>query len=270
MISTNIKVSLTGLAVATMLLSALPASAQTITASVSASAQASLNAGATLAAVIARGDADITARIDALNALAARVQSMSNVSATEKATLTSELNTNVTGLTGLQGQIDANTDVTSARTEDQSIFTAYRIYALVIPQGWILASADRIDTITGLMTVLSTKLQTRITADESASGSASASLTALSNTVADMNAKIADANTQSAAAQARVSSLVPDQGNQAVITSNHDALVAARADTRVGTQDLVAARADITTVIQGLQAFEASASASGSASGSTN
>ncbi len=251
--------SLAGLATAAVILvGALPAFAQGVTASVSASAQLKANTGASLSAVIARGDADIAARITALNALNTRVQAMSDVSATQKATLSSELQTNITGLTALQQQIDANTDVTSARTEDQSIFTSFRIYALVIPQGWILASADRITTITGLMTALSTKLQTRI----SAAQSAGADVTVFTKTVADMNAKIADANTQAVAAQARVSSLAPDQGNGAVITSNHAALVAARADTKVGTQDLVTARKDIAAILLALNALNASASAS--------
>ena len=164
MTSTTIKRSLAGVATATvLLLGALPAFAQGVagvTASISASAQVKANAGASLSTIIARGDADIAARVAALNALNTRVQAMSSVSATQKATLNSELQTNITGLTGLQAQIDANTDVSSARTEDQSIFTSYRIYALVIPQGWILASTDRIATITRLMAALSAKLQT--------------------------------------------------------------------------------------------------------------
>jgi len=259
MTSTNVKLSLATLATAAViLLGALPASAQSVTASVSASAQAKANAGAPLSAVVARGDADIAARLDALNALNARVQAMSDVSATQKATLNSELQTNISGLTGLQAQIDANTDVTSARTEDQSIFTAYRIYALVIPQGWILAAADRIDGINQLMTALSVKLQTRVSAEQTSG----VDVSALTAAVADMNAKIADANTQAAAAQTRVSNLVPDQGNGAVIASNHAALVAARADTKVGTQDLVTARKDITTVMVGLKALETTTSAS--------
>lgn len=259
--TTNIKLSLASLAAAAvLLLGALPASAQGvagITASVSAAAQAKANVGASLSDIIARGDADIAARLAALNALSARVQAMSVVSASQQAILNSELQTNISGLTSLQAQIDANTDASSARTEDQSIFTSYRIYALVIPQGWILASADRITDIAGLMSTLSTKLQTRISAEPSGTN-----VVALTAAVSDMNAKIADANTQAAAAQKRVSGLAPDQGNQAVITSNHAALVAARADTRVGTQDLQAARKDITTVMQGLDKLDVSASAS--------
>ena len=255
MTSNITKVSLAGLAAATLLLGALPVSAQALTASVSASAQAKANAGASLSAVIARGDTDIAARIAALNALSTRVQLMSIISATQKATLASELQTNISGLAGLQATLDSDTDVTAARSDDQSIFTSYRIYALVIPQGWILASADRITGIAGLMATVSTKLQTRISAEP-----AGTNVSALTAAVADMNAKMADAKTQAAAAQARVSSLAPDQGNGAVITSNHAALVAARADTRVGTQDLVSARKDITTVLQGLKALDVTAS----------
>jgi hypothetical protein len=262
MTSTYIKLSLASLATAAVLLaSALPASAEGVvaglTASVSAAAQVKANVGASISTVIARGDADIAARISALNALNTRVQAMTNVSATQKATLNSEIQTNISGLTGLQTKIDADTDVTAARADDKSIFTSYRIYALVIPQGWILASADRITGIAGLMSALSVKLQTRISAEP-----AGTNVTALTAAISDMNAKIADAKTQAAAAQARVSALVPDQGNQAVITSNHSALVAARADTRVGTQDLQAARKDATIVLQGLKSLGVTVTAS--------
>lgn len=254
MTSTTIKRSLAGVATATvLLLGALPAFAQGVagvTASISASAQVKANAGASLSTIIARGDADIAARVAALNALNTRVQAMSSVSATQKATLNSELQTNITGLTGLQAQIDANTDVSSARTEDQSIFTSYRIYALVIAQGWILASTDRIATITRLMAALSAKLQARLSAEQSAG----VDVTAFTADISDLNAKIADANTQAIAARARVSGLVPDQGNGSVIASNHAALVAARADTRVATQDLQGARKDIDTVTAFLKA----------------
>ena len=260
-INKKIGVSLAGLATAAaMLLGTLPVAAQTVTASVSASAQVSANATARLATIIARGNADIAARITALNALNTRVQAMKNESATEKASISSQVQTNITGLTALQAKIDADTDVTTARSDDQSIFTTFRIYALVIPQGWILASADRVTTVTGLMTTLGTKMQARITVDQTAGKNVSALVAAM----ADMSAKIADANTQSASAQTGVSGLVPDQGSATVAASNKAALVASRADIKTATTDLQAARADIKTILQGLKSLGASTSVSAS------
>jgi hypothetical protein len=232
--------SFAGVALASaMLLAATPAFAQTAT----------TTGGTQLSTIIARGNADIAARITALNALNTRVQTMVNESATEKASISSEIQTNITGLTSLQTTLDAKTTVASARTEVSSIFTSFRIYMLVLPQGWTLASADRVTVITGLMTNLGTKMQTRITADQTAGKNVSALVAAMT----DMNTQIANANAQAADAQSGVASLVPDQGNTTVEASNKAALVAARANITTATQDLKAARADISTILQGLK-----------------
>jgi hypothetical protein len=282
MISSKITLPILGLATAaTMLVGAIPAAAQVggvsvsatasadtsvttpvATGSVSAAAQAKANTGARLPAVIARGDADIAARIDSLNKLNDRVQGMQNESAGAKASIASQVASNIAGLTTLKAKIDADTDVTVARTDDQSIFTDFRVYALVVPQGWILAASDRVTTISGLMTTLAAKLQTRITAAQTAGHDVSVETAAL----ADMNAKLADAAKQVAAAEARVSVLVPDQGDKTKAAANKTALVASRADIKVATSDLQAARADIAKITSGLKSFNASANASTSAS----
>ncbi len=197
----------------------------------------------------ASGDSDITARLASLNQLSARIQSMKNVSTTVKANLATTIQTNVTGLTALKSKIDGETDIPTLRADVSSIFTVYRIYALVIPQGYILAASDRVATIDGLMTTFSTKLQARITADQTAGKDVSALQTALT----DMNAKIADAGTQAQTAQNGVSSLAPDKGNASVAASNNAALLAARAGIKTATADLKTARQDITTIVTGLK-----------------
>lgn len=261
MTSIKIGISIAVFAAAAVLaLGALPASAQTVSASVSASAQLKANEGARLSTIIARGDADIDARIAALNKLNTRVQEMKNGSATLKANIASQIETNITNLTLLKAKIDADTDVTVARSDDQSIFNAYRIYALLVPQSWILASADRVTTLGGLMTTLGAKIQARISANQAAGKDVSALTTAY----ADMTAKIADANTHAASAEAKVSGLTPDQGDKAKATANKNALLAARADIKTATQDLHAARADIKTMLQGLKALGGSASTTAS------
>ena len=82
--------------------------------------------------------------------------------------------------------------------------------------------ANRVTTITGLMTTLATNIQTRITADQTAGKDVSALKTALT----DMQAKITDANSQATSAQSGVTALVPDEGNKTAAASNHTALVA--------------------------------------------
>jgi hypothetical protein len=221
---------------------------------------ATANVSTRLTTIIARGDADIAARITALNNLNTRVQSLKNVSGTEKANILAEVQTNSTGLTTLKSKIDADTAVTTAQTDDKSIFGSFRIYALVIPQGYITASADRIDTVVSLMTNISAKLQARITADQSAGKN----VTALQASLTDLNAKIADAHAQAGVAASGVASLVPDQGDQTKLAANTAALKSARATIKVGTQDLQTARTDAKSIMTGLKSLGASTSVSAS------
>jgi hypothetical protein len=232
-----------GLGAGAMLLMALPAFAATT------NINASANAATRLATLITKANADIGARITDLNKLNTRVQAMKNESATEKANISTQVQTNITGLTALQTKIDADTTLATARTDAATIFTTFRIYALVVPQGDILAAADRVTTIDGLMTALGTKMQTRITADQSAGKDVSA----LTAAMTDINARIADAATQSQTAQSGVINLVPDQGDKTTATSNHAALLAARANIKTSTADLQAARQDIKTILAGLK-----------------
>jgi hypothetical protein len=266
----KISVSFVGIATAaTLMLGALPASALNVSTTVSAAASGSgvgvsANASVKLADVIAKADSDIAARIAALNALNTRVQAMKNESAAGKASIAAQIQTNITGLTALKTKIDADTDTATARSDAQTIFGTYRIYALVVPQGWILAASDRVATVTSLMTTLGTKIQARITADQAAGKDVSA----LTSAYADMQAKIADANKQSASAQAGVSALVPDQGNATLAASNKAALVAARADIKTATSDLVAARKDVATLLKDLKSLGGNGAASASTSAS--
>jgi hypothetical protein len=190
---------------------------------------------------------------------------MKNVSAANKTTLSNEIQTNLSGLTALQAKIDADTDVTTALAEAKTITVDYRIYALVIPQGYIEASSDRVDTITGMLTAISAKLQTRITADQSAGKN----VTAMQASLTDLNAKVADATTQAGVAESGVATLSPDQGNTTVAASNKAALVSSRSDIKTAASDLKAADADAKSIVQSLKALGGNTSASASVSAST-
>ena len=186
---------------------------------------------------------------------------MANVSDSEKSAIATQVQTQISNLTTLKAKIDADTDVATARADEKMITGNYRIYALIIPQGYIVASSDRISTLVSLMTSLQAKLQTRVTA-LSTSGK---DTTALQAALTDITAKTNDATTQAQAAQTKVSLLAPDEGNVSVAASNKAALLAARADIKVAMTDLQAARKDISTITSGLK-VKASVSTSTSAS----
>lgn len=193
-----------------------------------------------------RGDAALTARVDSLNALSARINGMKNLSASEKATFSASLQGQITDLNNLEAKLKTDTSTTSLATDLKTIAPDFRIYILVRPQLSILAATDRVGTIVGLLQTIGTKIQAR---------SSTADLT-------DFNAKIADANVQATAATNEVVSLQPDQGNATVQASNTAALKDARAKIGVANKDLQAAYTDAHTIIDGLKGTKATVSAS--------
>ena len=216
----------------------------------SASAAGTTNSSAALTRIIARSDTAITTRINSLNTLAARIAGMKNVTAAEQASLSSEVQTQISDLTTLKAKIDADTDIATARTDAKTITDGYRIYAMVIPRGYIVASSDRVTTIVGLMNTIQAKLQARITTAQTAGKDVSALQTAMT----DMTAKLSDATTQATNAQSSVVLLVPDQGSTTIASSNKAAIQASRADIKTATSDLKTVRTDIQTIMNGLKA----------------
>ena len=110
----------------------------------------------------AKGDSEITKRINSLNNLMAKIQAMKNLSDTNKDSLSSTIQTALTNLTSLKTKIDSSTSTTTLKTDLKSVTADFRVYALVMPQISLLAATDRIDSITSQMQTLSTKLQTRM------------------------------------------------------------------------------------------------------------
>ena len=198
-----------------------------------------------------RADQEIDRRVAALNKLATRVGAMKHITDTQKASLTTTIQTQISTLTTLKTKIDGDTDIATLRTDLQSITKSYRIFILIMPQITIMAAADRANTIADNMTTLSGKLSTRIATAEAAGKDVST----LKTTLDDMNTKIADAHTQAGIAITDVTSLVPDQGDATKAEANRQALLHARSKIRAAQDDLVGARKDALTISQGLKAF---------------
>lgn len=249
----RIKFILAALVTGTLLVPAL-ALAQDVSATVTGSVHASTTAprteglSASLTTAKSRADQEITRRITAMNALLTRVNGMTRVDASFKATLAANIQTQVTALSALQSTIDSDTSASTLKVEIHSITKSYRIFALVLPQANVGAAADRIQTVAALMTTLSGKLSARL-ASSTATGADNASSTAA---LADANAKIADAQVQATAAIGHIAGLQPDNGVKSVMTSNTAALKLARADIKVAQQDLAAARKDFAVIMSGL------------------
>ena len=230
---------------------ALVFSVSSVQASTATTTKAQVKAQSTLAKIIARADKAIDARVSDLNKLNDRVQSMKNISDADKLNISSQVQTNISGLTSVRSKIDADTDPKTAIVDEKTITANYRIYALIIPQGYIIASVDRINDVVSTLSTLSSKLQVRITDLQTAGKD----VTTLQNTLNDLNQKVADTKMQASSALSAVALLIPDQGNKSQLASNTSALKSARKIVKTATEDLQNARKDANTISKGLRAL---------------
>lgn len=211
-----------------------------------------------------RGQKEIDRRIQMLTQLNERVQAMLKVSDDGKTSINATVQAQIAALTDLKSRIATDDSTTTLKADMQSITKSYRIFALIIPQGHIAVTADRIHTAIDSMTALIAKLQARI-ADAAAAGN---DTTALSGKIADAQAQLATAGAAADAAVSLTANLQPDNGDKAVMDANKKALQDARAKLQAAMKALDAARKDLKDVVVGLKAFGINANANASSSAS--
>ena len=153
-----------------------------------------------------KANTEIDKRVAALSKLIEKITAMKKLTTTQKTSLTTEVQNEISTLTTLKAKIASDTDITTLRTDTQSIVKSFRVYALFMPKIAIIANADRIlETIDDLSTI-STKLKERMTAAKTAGVDTTAMQTALD----DMTAKMTDASTQANLAITTVTGLLPE------------------------------------------------------------
>jgi len=198
----------------------------------------------------AKADQEITERIGSLNSLGTRVQAMVHLTADEKSAIAGTISSDISSLTALQTKIDA--DATSSLKADiQSITKGERIYMVVEPQILILAAADRAASIGDMFTAFVTKITARLATTPNATAS---------SLLTDLQAKVADAQTQAAAAISETASLQPDNGVASVQTSNTAALKDARSKIKTALSDLKVAYQDAMKIVKALRVMPSTAS----------
>ncbi|HEY0753448.1 MAG TPA: hypothetical protein VGD98_05755 [Ktedonobacteraceae bacterium] len=105
-----------------------------------ASAQQPTKCGADdVKCVISAGDALITKRLTDLKTLSSKIAtdlSSHKITSDQASALQSDVSSNQSGLTTLKTQLDAETVAKNARQDAATIFTQYRIYAVVLPRDY--------------------------------------------------------------------------------------------------------------------------------------
>lgn len=198
--------------------------------------------------IVSRSNQEIDRRVTALTRLSDRIKLMKRLTDDQKATIVSEIGTQIDALNLLKMKIAGESDLAALRADAQLIAKSYRIFALIIPQSHIMIAGDRTITIADAMTAVGAKLQTAITAAQTAGKD----ITASQAVFADMAIKIADAKMKAQEAQSIAAPLVPDNGDQEKFKANKEALKSAHSKIQEAHQLLVAARHDMRNITQAL------------------
>lgn len=207
------------------------------------------SATTTTAQIIAKSDTAITTRIASLNKSIAHIAKYKNLTADQKASLTTTVQSSINAMNTLKAKIDSETDLATLKTEYASITKDYRIYMVVLPSTATVAATDNaMATITTYQKTLAT-LNTRISTEQTANKN----VTTVEASATDASAKLTDAQTQANAVITAITSLQVDNGNATVKANNKTQDAAAKAAKKLLLSDIAAARKDITSIRSGLK-----------------
>ena len=202
------------------------------------------NDKARLQRIITKGDQEITRRLTSLSKLASKINAATKLTDADKATLTAEVNATISGLNTLKAKLDAETTVAAARADVQSIYTEYRVYALVAPKVGLVKVADDQQVAEQKLQALIQKFQTRLNAAK-AKGK---NVDALETVLNDMTQKVNASASVSSAVQAKVIGLQPTDYN-----SDHTILSGTSAQLKTAHANNVAAYNDAKQIVAGLK-----------------
>lgn len=225
-------------------LSVIPVSALAQTKAASSSSGTTSADQAKVTLVINRGNSEIGRRLSTLNTLSGKVSSATKLSSADQASLSSEISTEVNGLDSLKTKLDADTTLSDARTDAQTIISGYRVYALIVPKVNLVKTADDQQVAEGKLSALATKLQARITTAQTAGKN----VTSLQSDLTSLNSKVSAAQAISSNIESTVVNLQPSDYN-----SNHSVLSGDRNQLKTAQSDIQGALSTATTIITNLK-----------------
>lgn len=186
-------------------------------------------------AIISAGDREIGRRLTTLGSLPSKIAGATHLTASDKSMLTAQVSSEQSGLTTLKTKLDAETTLAGAKVDAQSIFSDYRVYALVVPKVQLVKVADDQQVVEVKLTDLAGKLQTRLTAAKNGGKD----VTALQTQLDDMTAKAQAATAISSSIEAKVINLQPSDYNSdhALLSGDRDQLKTAHGDNQAAIGD---------------------------------
>lgn len=195
---------------------------------------------ARLTAIKTKGDQEIARRLARLNALNSKIAATSKLTASDKATLMSEVTNEINGLTSLKTKLDAETTPAAAGADAKSIIDDYRVYALIVPKIALIRVADNQQVVESQLTTAATKLQENVTAAKNAGKDVSDLQAKLDDAVAKIQASMAI----SSGIQAKVIALQPSDYNSdhTILQGDYAQLMTARSNNKTALSELKSVR----------------------------
>lgn len=197
-----------------------------------------------VANIIIKGNDEITRRLSSLGNLSSLINSTTKLTASDKSYLSNEVITETSGLNSLKAQLDADTTLSVAIANAGSIFSEYRVYALVLPKVWLVKTADIEQNTESQLSAIAQKLQTRLTQNTSTI----TNLSTLQADLANMNSEISAAQVISSSIETNALQLQPSDYD-----SNHAVLNGDSSQLKTAHQDNVKAYSDAKTIISALK-----------------
>jgi hypothetical protein len=185
----------------------------------------------TLSGIQAEAAAAVSLRVDDLNAATSKVNADPGLGA-DGGALAAYLQADIAPLQALGQKIAGDTIETTAAADYATIFTNFRVLALVLPAAHIAGAADQIGATTvPRLTTLATKAAAHVNPSNQG---------VLQPLINDLNAQIAAATTATAGVSATVLAYTPAQWN-----ANRDLLVVGRGSVQSADKAVTKARADL-------------------------
>jgi hypothetical protein len=210
----------------------------------STASKAGILSGARMTIIKTRADSQIEMRLASLNSAMTKIGEVKRLSVDQKTTFSNEIGEDINALNTLKAKIDADTDPAILKTDATAIYSDFRVYAVFLPQIHEIISTDIIQVTATNLTTIAEKLQTRIQ-EMQTNGKSVADLQGF---LTDMQAKIADAQTQGTAAFNEIISLTPTSypGSTSILKD-------ARTKIKASTSDLKAALVNAKLIRAGLK-----------------
>jgi hypothetical protein len=193
----------------------------------------------TLAGIKAKAASDVTDRVNALSDAIAKVNGAKGLGSGQS-TLAAYLGTDVMPLQQLDQTIQGDATLAQAAKDFGTIFSGYRVYALVLPAARIVADADRATTTAiPALSADATKAQARVNP---------ANQSELQPLIDDLNSQIGATTTATNGLAGTVLAYTPAQWN-----ANHGLLGPSRSSGQTAVGALTKARSDVRQIVQDLR-----------------